>query len=59
MKRFEYRTLHEKNGFTTKRELDEFGKDGWELVSVCQLKYSGAKFFFKRELEEKKDILLS
>lgn len=43
-KRFEYKTLNN----CTDTTLNDFGIQGWELVSVCVDQYT--KFVFKREL---------
>ena len=41
------------DGRTPQEKLSEFGKEGWELVSVCY-DSSGYNYYFKRPLATKK-----
>ena len=55
MKKFEYKILNERirnNDFhITKDDLNEFGKEGWELISVIfDTEREERDFYFKREL---------
>jgi hypothetical protein len=47
MKRFEYLTEHTNAQKTI--DLNSFGKEGWELVSVVLVPNEGALYFFKRQ----------
>lgn len=50
MKKFEYKVLEE--SFLCEKELNYWGIDGWELVSIIQPYGEVAKFYFKREIVE-------
>ena len=41
------------DGRSPQEKLTDFGKDGWELVSVCY-DNSGYNYFLKREVKAKK-----
>lgn len=34
----------------TYKELNDFGRNGWELVSVTETYATGATYYFKREI---------
>lgn len=49
MKQWEYKIIESKM-LTKKNPLDEFGKEGWELISSNAIS-TNLYFFFKRELQ--------
>lgn len=51
MKRFEYKTVC--FNYLTDDDLDNYGKEGWELVSVVPSHdYEDSTFYFKREIPQ-------
>jgi len=50
MPKFEYRVLQAND--LTETLLNEFGKEGWELVCAIQSIVYGSCLVFKRELKE-------
>ncbi len=50
-KRYEYRVVSGA-GLMSSRQMEEFGKDGWELVTIVYDGDEGLYFFyFKREVK--------
>ena len=49
MKKFEYKRVDEFNKMSS-NELDEYGKDGWELCGIINEFYQ--TYYFKREITE-------
>jgi hypothetical protein len=56
MKEFEYKVIElEDFSVRYRNNLNEYGKDGWELISV-QSSYGSSKlYYFKREKQNKKE----
>ena len=46
---------NEENHLQVHETIDEFGEDGWELVSVCQSDKKQT-FYFKREIVDENEL---